>query len=50
MRSSEMKRVFANLRALIEVMESLSKDAASDEVGRLIIEEVLLSCGLLTGP
>lgn len=36
-----MKRVFATLRALVEVMEALSKDAAPDGVGRLIVEEVL---------
>ncbi|KAG5537088.1 hypothetical protein RHGRI_024510 [Rhododendron griersonianum] len=40
LRSSEMKRVFATLRALVEVMEALSKDAAPDGVGRLIVEEV----------
>ncbi|KAF7135954.1 hypothetical protein RHSIM_Rhsim08G0183600 [Rhododendron simsii] len=39
LRSSEMKKVFATLRALVEVMEALSKDAAPD-VGRLILEEV----------
>ncbi|PIN24305.1 1,3-beta-glucan synthase/callose synthase catalytic subunit [Handroanthus impetiginosus] len=39
-RFSEMKRVFATLRALVEVMEALSKDAAPDGVGRLIMEEV----------
>ncbi|GER25525.1 3 glucan synthase [Striga asiatica] len=39
-RFSEMKRVFATLRALIEVMEALSKDAAQDGVGRLIKEEL----------
>ncbi|KAL6497170.1 Callose synthase 10 [Orobanche gracilis] len=38
-RFSEMKRVFATLRALVEVMEALSKDAAPDGVGRLILEE-----------
>ncbi|CAM8922119.1 unnamed protein product [Rhodiola kirilowii] len=36
---SDMKKTFATLRALIEVMEALSKDAAP-EVGRLIKEEV----------
>lgn len=41
LRFSEMKRVFATLRALVEVMEALSKDAAPDGVGRLIMEEVL---------
>ncbi|CAM8912641.1 unnamed protein product [Rhodiola kirilowii] len=36
---SDMKKTFATLRALIEVMEALSKDAAP-EVGRLIKEEL----------
>ncbi|XP_058227988.1 callose synthase 10-like isoform X2 [Rhododendron vialii] len=40
LRSSEMKKVFATLRALVEVMEAPSKDAAPDGVGRLIVEEV----------
>ncbi|KAE9461505.1 hypothetical protein C3L33_06585, partial [Rhododendron williamsianum] len=40
LRSSEMKKVFATWRALVEVMEALSKDAAPDGVGRLIVEEV----------
>ncbi|XP_058180516.1 callose synthase 10 isoform X2 [Rhododendron vialii] len=40
LRSSEMKKVFATLRALVEVMEALSKDAAPDGVERLIVEEV----------
>ncbi|KAL6584462.1 Callose synthase 10 [Orobanche minor] len=35
-----MKRVFATLRALVEVMEALSKDAAPDGVGRIIVEEL----------
>ncbi|XP_028116346.1 callose synthase 10 isoform X1 [Camellia sinensis] len=39
-RSSEMKKVFATLRALVDVMEALSKDAAPDGVGRLIREEL----------
>ncbi|GFQ03859.1 callose synthase 10 [Phtheirospermum japonicum] len=39
-RFSEMKKVFATLRALVEVMEVLSKDAAADGVGRLIMEEL----------
>ncbi|KAI3454955.1 hypothetical protein Pfo_011618 [Paulownia fortunei] len=39
LRFSEMKRVFATLRALVDVMEALSKDAAPDGVGRLIMEE-----------
>ncbi|KAG5516071.1 hypothetical protein RHGRI_036952 [Rhododendron griersonianum] len=40
LRSSEMKKVFATWRALVEVMEALSKDAAPDGVGRLFVEEV----------
>lgn len=32
--------MFAILRALVEVMEALSKDAAPDGVGRLIMDEV----------
>lgn len=39
-RFSEMRKVFATLRAVVEVMESLSKDAAPDGVGRLIMEEL----------
>ncbi|XP_058192813.1 uncharacterized protein LOC131310038 isoform X2 [Rhododendron vialii] len=38
--SSEMKKVFSTWRALVEVMEALSKDAAPDGVGRLIVEEI----------
>ncbi|KAL5750690.1 hypothetical protein ACOSP7_025293 [Xanthoceras sorbifolium] len=40
LRSTEMKKVFSTLRALIEVMEALSKDADPDGVGRLIMEEL----------
>lgn len=40
--SVEMKKVYATLRALVEVMEVLSKDGATDGVGRLIAEEVSL--------
>ncbi|XP_059644650.1 callose synthase 10 isoform X2 [Cornus florida] len=40
LRSSEMKTVIATLRALVEVMEALSKEAAPDGVGRLIMEEL----------
>lgn len=36
-----MKKVFATLRALVDVMEALSKDAAPSGVGRLIMDEVL---------
>ncbi|XAR67940.1 1,3-beta-glucan synthase [Bertholletia excelsa] len=39
LRYSETKRVFATLRALIEVMELLSKDA-TPELGRAIMEEL----------
>lgn len=42
LRSFEMKRIIANLRALVEVMEALSKDADPHGVGRLITEEVLV--------
>eukprot|EP00268_Persea_americana_P030985 TRINITY_DN3005_c1_g1_i2.p1 TRINITY_DN3005_c1_g1~~TRINITY_DN3005_c1_g1_i2.p1 ORF type:complete len:1912 (+),score=293.34 TRINITY_DN3005_c1_g1_i2:360-6095(+) len=38
--SLEMKKVYATLRALVEVMEVLSKDGATDGVGRLIAEEL----------
>ncbi|XP_042505400.1 callose synthase 10-like isoform X2 [Macadamia integrifolia] len=40
LRAMEMKKVFATLRALVEVMEALSKDAPPDGVGRLITEEL----------
>ena len=40
--SSEMRKVIATLRALVEVMELLSKDADPSGVGGLIMEEVLL--------
>ena len=43
-RSLEMKKVMATLRAIVEVMKSLSKDADPDGVGRLIIEEVHAFC------
>lgn len=35
-----MRKVIANLKALVEVMEALSKDAP-EEVGKLITDEVL---------
>uniref|UniRef100_A0AAU6MUF6 1,3-beta-glucan synthase n=1 Tax=Paeonia lactiflora TaxID=35924 RepID=A0AAU6MUF6_PAELC len=38
--SLEMKKVFATLRALIEVMEALSKDVPPDGVGLSILEEL----------
>lgn len=38
-----MKKVYTTLRALVEVMEVLSKDGATDGVGRLIAEEVSLN-------
>ncbi|KAH7528293.1 hypothetical protein FEM48_Zijuj05G0057200 [Ziziphus jujuba var. spinosa] len=40
LRSLEMKKIVATLRALVEVMEALSKDADPDGVGRLITEEL----------
>ncbi|KAI3499518.1 hypothetical protein L1887_35319 [Cichorium endivia] len=40
LRSQETKKVFTTLRALVEVMEVLSKDAAPDGVGRYIAEEI----------
>jgi len=42
LRSSEMKKIISTLRALVEVMEALSKDADPSGVGGLIAEEVLL--------
>ena len=42
LRSQETKKVFTTLRALVEVMEILSKDVAHDGVGRYITEEVFL--------
>lgn len=43
-RASQMKKVVATLRALVEVMEALSKDADPDGVGGLIMEEVQVLC------
>lgn len=43
-RALEMKKVIATLRALVEVLEALSKDADPDGVGRLIKEEVFVCC------
>ncbi|KAI9381338.1 hypothetical protein POPTR_015G089500v4 [Populus trichocarpa] len=40
LRSLEMKKVFATLRALVEVMEALSKDADPHGAGRHIMEEL----------
>ncbi|KAI3727018.1 hypothetical protein L1987_66825 [Smallanthus sonchifolius] len=40
LRSRETKKVFTTLRALVEVMEALSKDAEPDGVGRYIAEEL----------
>lgn len=40
LRYSEAKKVIANLRALVEVMEALSGDADPQGVGRLIMEEL----------
>lgn len=42
LRRLEMKKVFATLNALMEVMEALSKDADPQGVGRLIMDEVLV--------
>lgn len=44
LRSLEMKKVFATLRALVEVLEALSKDVSPDGVGNLIMAEVLSPC------
>jgi hypothetical protein len=38
-----MKKVFATLRALVDVMEALSKDADPHGAGRHIMEEVTVS-------
>jgi callose synthase len=38
-----MRKVFATLRALIEVLEVLSRDADPNGVGRSIRDEVLFS-------
>lgn len=40
MRSLEMKKIVATLKALVEVMEALSKDADPSGIGRPIAEEV----------
>lgn len=40
----EMRKVIATLRALVEVLEALSKDADPEGVGRLIKEEVIFCC------
>ncbi|KAK1433883.1 hypothetical protein QVD17_10801 [Tagetes erecta] len=40
LRSRETRKVFTTLRALVEVMEALSKDADPDGVGRYITEEL----------
>nr|GMD09619.1 Callose synthase 10 [Ipomoea batatas] len=40
LRFSEMRKVFATLRALVEVMEALSKDAAPEGVVKLIMDEL----------
>lgn len=42
-----MRKVFATLRALVEVLEVLSRDADPDGVGRSIRDEVLFSYLLL---
>ena len=43
-----MRKVIATLKALVEVMEALSKDADPDGVGRLIMEEVLFQIICIT--
>ncbi|QCE14943.1 callose synthase [Vigna unguiculata] len=40
LRSSEMRKIIATLRALVEVLEALSKDADPSGVGGLIMEEL----------
>lgn len=40
LRYAEKKKVFSTLRALVEVMETLGKDAGPDGVGKLIQEEL----------
>ncbi|KAM7475705.1 hypothetical protein LguiB_022948 [Lonicera macranthoides] len=40
LRSLETKKVFATLRALVEVLEALSKDLSPDGVGNLIMAEL----------
>lgn len=47
LRSSEMKKVIATLKALVEVMEALSGNADPNGVGKLINEEVLISFVIL---
>ena len=42
LRSLQMKKIVATLRALVEVMEALSKDADPDGVGKHIKDEVLV--------
>ncbi|BAT79417.1 hypothetical protein VIGAN_02229900 [Vigna angularis var. angularis] len=40
LRSSEMRKIIATLRALVEVLEALSKDADPSGVGGLVVEEL----------
>nr|XP_007137962.1 hypothetical protein PHAVU_009G169400g [Phaseolus vulgaris]ESW09956.1 hypothetical protein PHAVU_009G169400g [Phaseolus vulgaris] len=40
LRSTEMRKIIATLRALVEVLEALSKDADPSGVGGLIMEEL----------
>ncbi|XP_014500932.1 callose synthase 10 isoform X1 [Vigna radiata var. radiata] len=40
LRSSEMRKIIATLRALVEVLEALSKDADPNGVGGLVVEEL----------
>lgn len=39
---SQAKKVIANVRALVEVMDALKGDADPQGVGRLIMEEVVI--------
>lgn len=39
-RAVEMKKVYATLRVLIDVLEALVTDSSSDGMGKLIMEEV----------
>lgn len=39
-RAIEMKKVYATLRVLIDILEVLVRDSSSDGMGKLIMEEV----------
>jgi len=47
-RAVEMKKVYATLRVLIDVLEVLVRDSSSDGMGRLIMEEVNFPCTSVT--